>query len=246
MRIAIVSDIHGNLSALEAVIADLRKAGPDLVVHGGDLVGSGSRPAEVIDRIRELKWPGVQGNTDEMLWMPERVAQALQAPQLRRLRDVFLEHVIPATCHALGDARLAWLKGLPTRWSDGRVTVVHAAPDNLWRAPLPDAPDEELERTYGPIGTRHVVYGHIHRSFVRRLPARTVTNSGSVSLSYDGDPRPAYAVIDDDESAIRRVEYDIDEEVGRLAEMKYPYAGWLAGMLRTGTYVHPPAEDESC
>ena len=73
MLIAIVSDIHGNLTALEAVISDLQTVGTDLVVHGGDLVGSGSCPAEVIDLIRELNWQGVQGNTDEMLWMPDRV-----------------------------------------------------------------------------------------------------------------------------------------------------------------------------
>ena len=64
MRLAIISDIHGNLTALEAVIADLKTASPDLVVHGGDLVVGGPRPAEVIDRIRELRWAGVVGNTD--------------------------------------------------------------------------------------------------------------------------------------------------------------------------------------
>jgi predicted phosphodiesterase len=75
MRIAVVSDIHANLSALEAVVSDLRKTGVDLVVHGGDLMSGGPRPAEVIDRIRELTWPGVHGNTDEMLWMPQRVSE---------------------------------------------------------------------------------------------------------------------------------------------------------------------------
>ena len=59
--------IHANLSALEAVIADIGAIGVDLVVHGGDLVSGGRRPADVIDRVRELRWPGVYGNTDEML-----------------------------------------------------------------------------------------------------------------------------------------------------------------------------------
>jgi predicted phosphodiesterase len=60
MRIAVVSDIHANLTALEAVIADLQKAGADLVVQGGDLIVGGPRPAKVIDRLRELNWPGRQ------------------------------------------------------------------------------------------------------------------------------------------------------------------------------------------
>jgi predicted phosphodiesterase len=71
MRIAVLSDVHGNLTALEAVVADLTATSPDLVVHGGDLVG-GSRNAEVIDLVRDCGWPGVYGNAEEMLWMPEQ------------------------------------------------------------------------------------------------------------------------------------------------------------------------------
>lgn len=67
MRVAVISDVHGNLTALAAVLADLRDTSPDLVVHAGDLAANGSSPAEVIDVIRDLKWPGVHGNTDEML-----------------------------------------------------------------------------------------------------------------------------------------------------------------------------------
>lgn len=239
MRIAIVSDVHGNLSALEAVVADLRTVSPDLVVQGGDLVGSGSRPAEVIDLIRDRNWPGVFGNTDEMLWAPERLTETLKSPQLRGLRDTLLNKIVPATRAAIGEYRLAWLRELPMTWSQDSLSVMHASPGNVWRSPLPDAPDEELERTYGRLGGTAVVYGHIHRSFVRQLRAMTVANSGSVSLSYDGDPRASYAVVDDGKIAIRRVSYDIEEEVGRLMQIRYPQADWIAQMLRTGAYVPP-------
>ena len=84
MRVAVVSDIHGNFTALEAVIADVNDAGADLVVHGGDLLGGGARQREVIDRIRDLGWPGVFGNADEMLWNPDLVAQHLSAPAYQR------------------------------------------------------------------------------------------------------------------------------------------------------------------
>ena len=73
MRLAVISDIHGNLTALEAVLKDLAVTSPDLVVHGGDLVLNGSSPAEVVDLVRTLGWPGVVGNTDELLWNPERL-----------------------------------------------------------------------------------------------------------------------------------------------------------------------------
>ena len=69
---AVVTDVHRNLTALEAIIADLRLRAVDCVVHGnGDLALVGPRPADVIDRIQELGWPGVVGNTDELLWRPE-------------------------------------------------------------------------------------------------------------------------------------------------------------------------------
>ena len=67
MRIAIVSDVHGNLPALEAVLVDLEEVRPGMVVHGGDLALGGPHPVEVVDRIRELGWPGVLGNTDAVL-----------------------------------------------------------------------------------------------------------------------------------------------------------------------------------
>jgi predicted phosphodiesterase len=71
MRVAIVSDIHGNRTAFEAVLADLEQTSPDVIFHGGDLAHGGSSPAEIVDRVRDLGWPGVLGNTDELLFKPE-------------------------------------------------------------------------------------------------------------------------------------------------------------------------------
>jgi putative phosphoesterase len=241
MKIAVVSDIHGNLTALDAVIADLRMVSPDLVVQGGDLAFSGSRPAEVIDRIRDLNWPGVCGNTDEILWRPDRLAALVQtAPQLRSLFEMLFNEMAPACAAAIGDQRLSWLQRLPERWSDHGVTVVHAAPGDPWKGAMPDAPDDELLRLYGPLGTPRVVYGHIHRPYIRRLPSLIVANSGSVSLSYDGDPRAAYLLLDGDEISVRRVEYDVEEEVTELSARRHPHAEWLAAVLRAGKYLPPP------
>ena len=94
-------------------------------------------------------------------------------------------------------------------------------------------------------GSPRVVYGHIHHPFVRRLPSLIVANAGSVSLSYDGDPRAAYALVDDGEITIRRVEYDIEREVRDLVEIQYPFASWIASMLRSGTFVPPPPAHEA-
>jgi putative phosphoesterase len=247
MRIAVVSDIHGNLTALEAVIADLRTTGVDLVVCAGDLVSGGSRSAEVIDRVRALKWSVVYGNTDEMLWAPHRVSETLQAAPLQRIRELILARTIPATLDQIGDERLAWLKTLPLRWCNGDVAVVHAGPDDPWYVTLPDASDEELARVYGILDANVVVYGHIHVPFVRRvsLPAAasvnargmTVANTGAVSQSFDGDPRASYALVDDGHVEIRRVAYDLDEEIGLLRNSEDPFAESTIETLRSGRYV---------
>ena len=243
MRIAVVSDIHGNMTALEAVIADLRVTAADLVVHGGDLC-SGSRSGAVIDRIRELGWPGVYGNTDEMLWVDGKADQYLANVGLHRMREIVAEQ-IAFNLAELGSDRLAWLRNLPLQWNGHDLAVVHANPDDAWSITPADAPDEQLVRTYGPLARPRVVYGHIHRPFVRRLPGFILANSGCLSLSYDGDPRAAYAVVDDDGIEIRRVAYDVEREAAALVASRFPYAGWMAAMLRKAAYIPPPDGPET-
>ena len=111
MRIAIVSDIHETLTAFEAVLADLHQTSPDLVLHGGDLADSGSSPVEIVDRIRDLGWQGVVGNTDEMLFAPETL-------------EAFA-----------GDDRLSWLRALPRMQIQEPLALVHASTESAWRAP---------------------------------------------------------------------------------------------------------------
>ena len=194
-----------------------------------------------MDRIREFRWPGVLGNTDEVLWAPERQAELeKKAPHLRSLFQMIFESIVPATRERLGDKRVAWLRSLPEEWREENLVVVHAAPHNLWRAPLKTGTDEEFISTYGDLGAATVVYSHIHTSFVRRLSGMTVANSGSVSLSYDGDSRASYLMLEDGGVTIRRVEYDIESEVRGLKESSYPQAEWIGEILRQGKYVPLP------
>ncbi|MGA2539047.1 MAG: metallophosphoesterase family protein, partial [Terracidiphilus sp.] len=104
----------------------------------------------------------------------------------------------------------------------GSVALVHASPDSLWRAPAPEAGDAELESVFAPLGHEIAVYGHIHLPYVRKLTAMTVVNTGSVSLSHDGDRRASYLLLDENEASIRRVEYDLDRELKALAECGLP------------------------
>jgi predicted phosphodiesterase len=233
MRTAIVSDIHGNLTALEAVIADLRQSSPDLIFHGGDLAHGGSSPAEVVDRIRELGWNGVLGNTDEMLFQPESLQEFAKGSTAPKPLFVAIEEMAVATRAALSEERLAWLRGLPRVQIRLLLALVHASPESTWRAPAPEASDDELASVYSPLGQPVAVYGHIHRSYIRSVRGITVINAGSVSLSYDGDPRAAYLLLDDDKPVIRRVEYDLNAELKTLSDCGLPHSGWIAKILET-------------
>ena len=113
MRIAIVSDIHGNRTAFEAVLADLRETSPDLILHGGDLADGGASPAEIVDRIRDLGWQGVLGNTDEMHSRPESLdefaSQSTAPPALWAAR-----HGLSGLAAAKMRSTRLWLQAQPS------------------------------------------------------------------------------------------------------------------------------------
>ncbi len=240
MRVAIISDVHGNLTALNAVMADLRQQKPDIVFHGGDLVTAGCNPAEVIDLIADAGWPGVLGNTDEMLWDDSGLrAMEASAPKLKSLLAT-LEQFAKTTRKLLGERRIAWLRRLPAELRHENLVLLHASPGNVWRAPMDTADDAAFTDTYLSLKARTVVYCHIHRPFVRRVGEMTICNCGSVGSPYDGDPRASYLMIDNGMPAIRRVEYDVEKEVKRLLGSDHPHKEWIAQLRRSGSYVPLP------
>jgi putative phosphoesterase len=227
MRLAMISDIHGNLVALEAVLADLEQVKPDAVVLGGDLALGGPRPAEVVDRLRALGWPSVLGNTDEALdetRIPEQARGGFVGKPAARTREM------------VGPDRAAWLTGLPLEWCGEGVAVVHATPQDCWAIVAHDAADQELRDVYGSLGTESALYGHIHHAYTRDLGGLVVANSGSVSLSLDGDIRASYIVIEDGRIEHRRVPYDVERVAADLVAIDYPNAAIYGQWLRAGAF----------
>lgn len=233
MRVAVVSDIHGNLTAFEAVLADVRQCSPDLVLHGGDLADGGSSPVEIVDYIRSLGWPGVMGNTDEMLVQPdslEKFARQSSAPPI--LWNV-IRQIAAATRSSLGEERLAWMSELPRLKIHEDFALVHATPESCWLTPPAEGTDAELENLYGSLRRSIVIFGHTHRPFVRCIAGqpRLLINTGSVGLSFDGDPRASYLILDESTPSIRRVDYNVEKELKALASCGLPGAKWTAKML---------------
>jgi putative phosphoesterase len=240
MRIAVIADVHGNLTALEAVARDLEQTKPDVIYHAGDLAASGPRQAEVVDFVQARGWQGVYGNTDEMLWAPEKLEEILaKNPARGELRKILFEEVAPFAVENLGTARIAWLRALPLELRVSNVVILHASPGDTWRSPLANDPDEKFADAYQKLGAELVVYAHIHHPHVRLLHDFTVANTGSLSLAYDGDPRAKYLLITDGKPSHRFVEYDVEAEAKLLRERQHPRAEWLIAMLRTGKYQPP-------
>ena len=186
MKIAVLSDIHGNLLALDAVVADIERQGVDDVWCGGDLAWGGPWASECIARVRETGWPTVRGNTD--VWITGD-PQTIDDPTERaRFEEVARAHAISAD-----DAQ--WLLGLPLGHSGpGSILLVHGTPQSPFTAPQPESPAAEFQ-PYADHAAL-VVYGHVHKGFVRRLADGTlVANAGSVGLPMDGETA-CYLVID--------------------------------------------------
>ncbi len=244
MRIAVLSDIHGNRTAFEAVLADLQQTSPDLILHGGDLADAGASPVEIVDRVRDLGWKGVVGNTDEMLFRPESLEEFAGQSSAPPSLWTAIRQMAAATRAMLGEERVAWLRGLARIQIQDPMALLHGSPESPWRAPPPEATDAELESVYRPLNQPIAVYAHIHRPYIRNVPSpqvreRLVVNTGSVSLSYDGDRRASYLLLDGASPTIRRVEYDVEKELKALSSCGLPHSDWIAKILHTGSFQMP-------
>jgi putative phosphoesterase len=246
MRVAILSDIHGNLTAFDAVVADVHTAAPDLVFHGGDLADGGSCQIEIIDRIRDLGWQGVKGNGDQMLSEPESLDEFASQSSAPPGIWICVREMAAATRALLGSERLSWLGELPIAVTTQEFAIVHATPESCWKAPPTNAPptnasDEELHEIYGGLNRAIAVFGHVHIASIRSLSATPtlLINTGSVGLPFDGDPRASYLLLDEGKPTIRRVNYSVDREVALLSSSGMPHADWTIRMLRSSSPVIP-------
>jgi predicted phosphodiesterase len=196
LRIALISDPHGDLVALLAVIADIERQ-PDLdeVLVGGDLAQGGPQPAEVVDEIRSRGWPSVRGNSDDFL-----VQVADGTPRSPELPESLVT-IATWSAGRLGADRIDYLRSLPMAIERdvnhlGRVVLVHATPWSNEEVVLPDAEPEITRRMVSESGARVLAYGHIHTPYQRIVGDAVLLSVGAIAGSNDADPRPAYTIVD--------------------------------------------------
>lgn len=219
---ALIYDVHGNLPALRAVLGDSRSAGASEVVLGGDYALFGPWPAETVAALRWLTgatW--IRGNVDR--WS----ASPADAPDDPLVRDA-----IDACRSAIGVDAVGALGALPEQTVIGGTRYCHGSPISDVRSfmPEPAAADGEL---LGDARERRVVFGHTHLQFARTTVAGVeLVNPGSVGMPFDGDPRAAYALLqDDDRVELRRVAYDYEASAGAVEE-RFGGAPWAARSAR--------------
>jgi predicted phosphodiesterase len=245
--IAVLSDVHGNLPALEAVLADLRtRAAPDACWVLGDLAAFCPWPTETLARLRAL--PNVsflQGNTDRYLVTGRRPASPVRSPDDWALLPATLtgrEANFCWTMERLAYADYEFLRDLPAQLEMdvpgyGRIVACHAVPGDDEVNILPTTPDDEARPYLTGLDARLLLYGHTHLPLERTVDGLRLVNGGSVGLPVDGDPRAAYALLDPDDGcsvAFHRVPYDVDGVIAELERVEHPARAWVTGLLRGG------------
>ncbi len=225
MTIAALYDVHGNLPALEAVLADPRCAAADTIVCGGDLV-VGPYPAECLDALEALgdRVRFLRGNCDR---------EAVELPEDGELGAA------ARWCNGrLGAERVSRVAGWPLTvelevMGLGDVLFCHATP----RSDLPIltrvTPEEAVLRELGDADADVVVCGHTHVQYDRRAGSYRVVNAGSVGMPYEGSPDARWALLGDEGLELVTTSYDAEAALGRLSEPGFPlFDRWLVDSLR--------------
>jgi putative phosphoesterase len=244
-RIAVLSDVHGNRLALEAVRESVRLSAADVVAVAGAHAFNGPDPAGSVDVLREMEAGGalvIAGNTDVAVadfdwvaafpWFPEGPPD-----HFRAAADWAHEQ--------LGPERLDWLRRLPCerriRVDETLLLVCHASPGSQTAGLDVDLdPSATLERV-SRTDARVICCGHTHVPEIREMGWRMIVNDGSAGYAFDGDPRASWAMIDvvgsDVFPEIKRVEYDVLAAADAVSERGLAGDVYRAATIRTGKLV---------
>ena len=227
MRVAAISDIHGNLLALEAVLADIEREGVDEIVVAGDSV-SGPWPAEVFDLLEAVGARLVHGNADR----PEKVDNA--SAELAAWNEARLGASRSAAVAAWPLTLELTIDGL------GDVLVCHSTPSSDTPIYTRLTPDGEVAAALGPVDANVVVCGHTHMQYDRTLSSGLrIVNPGSVGMPYEGEQGAYWAILGPDVEH-RRSQYDIEGCIAAIEVLGAPLDDQLVRYLRD-----PPDPDET-
>jgi len=236
MRLALISDIHANLPALDAVLADIARRGVDATYHLGDLVGYAPWPNEVVARLRDANIAGISGNYDSTVATDYKHCGCRYEDR----RQEELSHVSYAwtRAHVSPDTK-AFLGALPFRMdvralgghvTGPTITLVHGTPLNnvtYWTQDRPDSFCAKMAEAAGARPGDLIAFGHTHVSWHRVVEGIHFVNTGSVGRPKDGDWRAGFVILavaanGAIEVEFARVEYDIDAAMDAIQRSDLP------------------------
>ena len=219
--LAVLYDIHGNLPALEAVLAEVKDAGADRFLLGGDYGTPSPAPRETLAMLRELPeatW--IRGNGERWLREPPEIPEVIRAYE--DFKGV------------LSDEEIDRLYGLPVSAELDGILYVHGSPISDVESFAPQ-PEEGEERLLGGVHERTIVFGHSHQQFRRPGPeGADLVNPGSVGMPLDGDARAAWATWDGD-FELRRTEYDVERAAAAYRTMGGEFGELAANRILKGS-----------
>jgi putative phosphoesterase len=236
----VFGDIHGNITALEAVFGNMADHGFNSDLYClGDLVGYGTYPNEVVEFVRSRSIPTVMGNYDRGVGdNSDDCGCAYQSETEQRRADKSIAWTNKMITEGNRDYLRTLERQIELELGDLRILLVHGSPRRINEYLHEDRPDSSFERLLDSVDIDVLVCGHTHLPYHKELPSgRHVINAGSVGKPKDGDSRACYIVLtadgDDLNVEFHRVEYDIEHIVRSIEDTEMPDA--FAEMLRTGT-----------
>jgi putative phosphoesterase len=227
-EIAVITDVHGNLPALQAALARIDERGISEIYCGGDLVGYGPHPNEVVALIADREIPTIYGNYDHAIARDHEDCGCAYIDQHdRELGQQSVEWTLAHTDRRSKD----WMRELPFdlhfRVGDTPVHLVHGSPRKVNEYLFEDKPASLYERLAAAEDADALVFGHTHKPWMRTFGGVLFVNSGSIGKPKDGDPRAAFAVLDLDDAGhvrarIERAAYDAEAVAAEVREAGLP------------------------
>jgi putative phosphoesterase len=226
-RVAVITDVHANLPALQASLARVDELGVDAIYCGGDLVGYGPHPNEVCALISEREIPTIYGNYDYAIARDlEDCGCAYVTPHDRELGQQSVDWTLANTDQASKDYMRALPFDLLFDVGETAVHLVHGSPRKVNEYLFEDKPASLYERLAAAEDADVLVFGHTHKPWVRDHGGVRFVNCGSVGKPKDGDPRGAFALLEAGGDGVRvtieRVEYDAAAVAREVAEAGLP------------------------
>lgn len=239
MKIAFISDIHGNAVALEGVLKDIHQKNVDKIYVLGDLCYRCPEPKRSLELIKALNTEVIKGNADE--WVVRGVGKGEVPDQAYEMMSLERDWIVSQ----LEQADLDYLEKLPTQLDlniEGvSISLFHATPESLFENILPNTDDETIQTKLmsAKRNAQIYIYGHIHRSYIRYIKGKIIINTGSVGLPFDGLAFASYAIVEivggNISTSIERVSFDVEKVVEQYKKKKYPNAEMMIKVLRNAS-----------